>query len=115
MLPQANALLTSIDAAGAPADFDQAAGAGSSVWTGAEPAYYTERRERVVRGGNSDVELRRYLTIRSAIGRLLDTGQSVTFEHAGATVVGTVQLVEVSDFAGVPDSLQTTDAVLEVA
>jgi arginine/lysine/ornithine decarboxylase len=67
-LPQTNATLTAVDAVGASEDYDRPASAGSAKWSGAEPVYLSERRDRV--GAVRGIERHRIPTVTQNTIRL---------------------------------------------
>lgn len=92
-LPQANATLTSIRAAGLTEDWNASATVGTSKWAGASPAYVRERVVVSAANGTLD-EFRRTsiivpgnLTPAVSIAR----GDAVTFTYAGQPHTRTVR------------------------
>lgn len=120
-LPQVNARLTAVGQATAAQNQrddwheeagEEPAGAGASKWSGDEPAYYLEARERI---GGDLVDVRA-LIIETALAQTIgvDTNDVLTFtDPAGVERTVTATRIRVSAYAGAPSSHQT--ARLELA
>jgi hypothetical protein len=113
-LPQSNATLTSIRAAGLTEDWNQAATTGTVKWSGASPAYVRERVIVSAANGTLD-EFRRTSII--VPGNLtpavsITRGDAVTFTYAGTSRTRTVR-----DYAArlLPGMLSTVLIELEDA
>lgn len=112
MLPQSNARLTKIESSGTRKDWELPAGAGAEKWAGDVDAYYTEKRERVTAGGDSDVIVRRMLIVETRHVEALDNDDLITFTYAGAEQISSVQLIERRDLADMPADLRTARLTL---
>jgi hypothetical protein len=112
MLPQTNARLTRIAGAGTAADWDLPGAAGAEKWSGDADAYYSEKRERVYRGGDTDLVLRRTLIVESRFVDQLDNDDLVTFTYQGAEQSAAVKLIERRDLEDMPADLRTTRLTL---
>jgi hypothetical protein len=112
MIPQSNALLTEVAGGGSSEDWNTGAGAGTVLWSGSTPAYFTESRERSF-GPTDDVLIRRSLIVETDL-RTWSEGEEATFTHRGTEYVGKVQLIEARSLPGV-GSLATTRLTLEVS
>jgi hypothetical protein len=111
-LPQSNALLTEVTGGGGSEDWSTTAGAGTVLWSGSTPAYFTESRERTF-GGSDDVLIRRTLIVETDL-RDWTEGETVTFTCRGSEYEGKVQAIEARSLPGV-GSLATTRLMLEVS
>lgn len=85
ILPQTNATLVRVRAAGASEDYDQSAGTGAEKWTGRAGVYLRQRDERVTTGQSSSVVIARALIVpdlpvtwEEGDELELDDGQTVT-------------------------------------
>lgn len=103
-LPQINATVTLVTGQATSEDWNTAAGAGSTLWTGEQPGYYRETRERTV-GDKSDLVTVRTLIVETGF-RDWTEGENVTLTFQGRTITGNVRLIETRDLPGHP--LQTT-------
>jgi hypothetical protein len=116
MPAQINATLTAIRGAGAAADWlDSAAVDGASKWAGRAPAYYTEKRERVTSGTDSDVVLRRILIVDHEAALLIDNDDVLTFSYNGEAQVARAKLIERRDLPEIEPDLRTTRIELDDA
>lgn len=93
-LPIINATVTSV-AAPSVEDYDTPAGAGSSVWAGAEQAYVTEELVEVPGNGRLDVLRKTTIVIPADIGRLIHAAHTVTYDYDGSTHSRKVQSTSV--------------------
>lgn len=94
MLPQTNATLTAVHAAGASEDFDQAAGAGAEKWTGRVGVYLRQRDERVPTGQTSSVVISRALIVPASLRVDWTEGDALTLETTAGDQTATVRGVE---------------------
>jgi hypothetical protein len=96
VIPQVNAILTKVSRQGSTDEWrDTEAVIDTTLWEGAAPAYYQERRERTSSGQSEALLVRRSLIVD--IERpLLDweSELAVEFNVAGAARTGIVQNVE---------------------
>lgn len=97
-LPQTNAMVGEVRAAGTSEDWDSAAGDGAVKWHGDVPAYVRERRERVPNAtGGVDYQLTRSVSLSEddVSGVQFARGDLVSFRlRDGAPESGAVQVIE---------------------
>ena len=106
---QSNATLTAIAGSGVDADWKSSpATDGAAKWTGRARAYYTEKRERIQTGGDSDAVLLRTLIIPNDVGVHLDENDFVVFTYNGAEQKAKAKLIEVRDLPDYEPDLRTT-------
>jgi hypothetical protein len=80
-LPQTNATLTLVEAAGVSEDFDRPAGAGAQKWTGRAGVYLRQREERVTQGDRSSVVISRALIVPASLGIDWSEGDQLTLNR----------------------------------
>lgn len=103
MLPQRNAKLLKVAAAGSTVDWDSPDAEGDPKFKGAAPAYYTERRERSSAATTEDMLLRRWLVVEPGHPDVqFEEGDVVTFEYRGSEHTGSVDAVEERDLPNRP-------------
>jgi hypothetical protein len=93
-LPQTNATLTAVDAVGASEDYDRPASAGSAKWSGAEPVYLSERRDRVEQGETTSIVITRAVIVDADLNVDWQEGDTLTVDYGAETVVGAVRGIE---------------------
>lgn len=71
-----------------------AAGGGPVRWAGNAGCWYEERRDKRRGPEGSDVEVWRELVVSADLRIAFDNGDTVTFEHEGATRTGHVDAIE---------------------
>lgn len=116
MPAQSNARLLKITAPGVDADWIETPGsAGTPKWEGSAPAYYTEKRERLVVGGDTDIVLRRTLILDNDLAEPIDNNDLLTFEYNGATQTARAQLIERRDLPELDPDVRTTRIELDAS
>lgn len=106
MLPQRNAKLLQVNAAGTTPDWDSPDAIGPEKFKGGAPAYYTERRERSrgpAAGGTAaeDMLLRRWLIVEPDHPEVqFEEGDVLRFSYRGTERTGVVDAVEERDLPG---------------
>lgn len=116
-LPQTNAELTNVDAAGSDDGFEGPAARGANKWAGLASAYLRERRDRVRSGEGEDRVLDRVLIVENSAPAVdWSSGDFVDFVHGGDAQTGVVKLVERRDVddPDIPPEFQTTRLTLEI-
>lgn len=123
MLPQHNARIVKVERAGGTsgggftADYDRPAtdpegapeGAGADAWAGDAPAYYMERRERVLGAETRSLITRRSLIVSSRKPEVeFREEDTVRFTFRGEELSGVVEAVEERQIPGVPGSTRLT-------
>lgn len=98
-LPATNATVTAVHGVGTSEDHGHEATAGAVVWSGGEGGYLVEKRDRTT-GKDADQRLRRFLVVPYALGRLVDTDQTVTFSYEGNELTEQIRSVELHLIAG---------------
>lgn len=88
-----NAVLTKVEAKAFTADYDRAATAGSTKWTGSEEIFWSETTEEVTTGDRVNVIIKRSLVIDAAVVIPFAVDDIVTATRDSATVTGTVQRI----------------------
>lgn len=104
MLPASNATLTSIMGGGFTADYDQPATSGTARWQGTVGVYVVEEiitvasaTRRAGEGADSVNELTRtYLVLDAELGRLVQTGDTLTYTLDGVTSTRVARNVRVT-------------------
>lgn len=91
MLPQTNATLVAVHAAGASEDFDQAAGAGAEKWTGRVGVYLRQREERVTTGHASSVVVSRALIVPGELRVVWEEGDRLDLADGRSAIVRGVE------------------------
>jgi hypothetical protein len=101
VIPVANASLTAIAGGGFTDDYDLDATADGTVrWSGDAPAYLVRRRDERARGRTSDIVVDEFLVVDDELGKLVQDGDTVTFEFETVTENRQVSLVQRHPVAG---------------
>jgi hypothetical protein len=99
-----NATLTAVTGAGFSDDYDDAATAGASKWSGSEDVFYRTSAERIDAGGSSDVIVGRSLVVSDALAVDFEIGDVLSWTYRDEAQSATVRRVAPTtapDLAGV--------------
>lgn len=109
-LPQVNATLTAITAAGTSDDYDTPAGVGAAKWEGAAGAYVTERVLTGLQPGRVDRFRSTQIVIPGDLSPRVELaqGDTVAYRYAGAARTGRVLNFEAHLLAGVTPTVRVS-------